>query len=178
VKPEVKVLPWDTTDSKNQKPPTGKLQRYGPQRLNLAVLTNSVSSTSTPVSVAGLENFLQFYTGFYMRELVSSGKPDIRTKVAILDTGVNKGLFVGNGQRVFGASFSHRNPGPKERESPWWLATDPHGSYVANIVSQLDPLCELYIAQVAVYKNKFSLRSTIQVGALEIPRTQHRPVWT
>ncbi|KAI5920580.1 hypothetical protein F4810DRAFT_713432 [Camillea tinctor] len=35
-----------------------------------------------------------------------------------------------------------------EQESSWWLATDSHGSQMANIISRLDPRCAFYIAQV------------------------------
>ncbi|KAK3934319.1 hypothetical protein QBC46DRAFT_454278 [Diplogelasinospora grovesii] len=34
-------------------------------------------------------------------------------------------------------------------EAPWWLATDPHGSQMANIISQLDPCCAFYFLQIA-----------------------------
>ena|SRR5271168_4971977 len=60
----------------------------------------------------------------------------------------------------------HRDPGENERASSWWLAPEPHGSYVANIVSQLDPRCELYIAQIAAYKDEISIQSVVNVGRL------------
>ena len=33
-------------------------------------------------------------------------------------------------------------------ESPWWLASDPHGSQMASFIRQIDPRCSLYVAKV------------------------------
>lgn len=34
------------------------------------------------------------------------------------------------------------------RFSPWLFASDPHGTQMANVICAIDPLCELYVAQV------------------------------
>lgn len=34
------------------------------------------------------------------------------------------------------------------RFSPWLLASEPHGTQMANIICAIDPWCELYVAQV------------------------------
>jgi hypothetical protein len=73
-----------------------------------------------------------------------------RTKVAILDSGISHARFSTRSHRVLGRSFVWTNPDDvTELEAPWWLAPDPHGSQMANIISQLDPHCEFYIAQIA-----------------------------
>ncbi len=78
-----------------------------------------------------------------------------RTKIAILDMGINNHLFSGAGHKVVGRSFAYRGAGLDQRGYPWWLATDTHGSSVANIISRLDPYCDLFIAQVS--EDKYSI---------------------
>jgi hypothetical protein len=93
-------------------------------------------------------------------------KSESRTKVAIFDTGVNRNICRGEGHTTVGASFVHEDStmDDKQRESPWWIAADPHGSQVANIIAQLDPRCDLYIAQISVYKNTISISSVVDVS--------------
>ncbi|EJP62553.1 serine proteinase-like protein [Beauveria bassiana ARSEF 2860] len=33
--------------------------------------------------------------------------------------------------------------------SPWYLASNPHGTQMANLVCAIDPLCQLFIAKIA-----------------------------
>ncbi|KAF4626456.1 hypothetical protein G7Y89_g11703 [Cudoniella acicularis] len=130
------------------------------------VKPKDIISKHDPKSVTQLGHFLKKYEVFQdespdLQLLVSKSAfsrraKTCRTKVAILDTGVIAALFSGSGHRVTGRSFVHRNPGKYQRESPWWLATDPHGSHIANIISSLDPRCDFYIAQVGEKKNQIS----------------------
>ena len=85
-----------------------------------------------------------------------------RIRVAILDSGVDLVLFNGRGRKVVGASFVHKKNGSKE--SPWWLASDPHGSHMANLVLQLDPCCDLYIGKVTETKKQLQLDQVVQVN--------------
>jgi hypothetical protein len=62
------------------------------------------------------------------------------TKVALVDTGANKSSFP---QIKKGISFVYE----RRKESPWWLAIDPHGTQMADFVCKLDPHNELYIAK-------------------------------
>lgn len=88
-----------------------------------------------------------------------------RIRVAILDSGVDPVLFSSQGRNIVGASFVHKSNGSKE--SPWWLASDPHGSHIANLVSQLDPCCDLYIAKVAESKNQLQLDQVVQASIIQ-----------
>jgi hypothetical protein len=66
-------------------------------------------------------------------------------RIALIDTSVNKRSF----SRIKnGVSFLyHKNKG-----SPWWPAIDTHGTQMAELICQLDPFCELYIAKAGVNK--------------------------
>ncbi len=132
------------------------------------------------MQVTQLGRFLKRYKDFqnnWMRprnEKTKTAKSS-RTKVAILDTGINKDLFSGSGHRVVGRSFAYRGTGSDQRECPWWLATDSHGSAVANIISHLDPCCDLYIAQVSEDKQSISREAVCRVSSnrhLEIMTVQ------
>lgn len=87
-----------------------------------------------------------------------------KTKVAVLDTGINQEWFSWEGHIVHGASFVHSASGNVQRQSPWWLATDPHGSQVANVIAQLDPVCTLYIAKIADRKSIVSENTVIKAS--------------
>jgi hypothetical protein len=78
-----------------------------------------------------------------------------RTRVAILDSGIlnippllqaeedeNRGLWprIAEGESFIG------NPA---RLPPWQFSSDPHGTQMANIISAIDPHCDLYVAKVA-----------------------------
>ncbi|KAG8156362.1 hypothetical protein KVR01_013814 [Diaporthe batatas] len=44
-----------------------------------------------------------------------------------------------------GKSFVHE----WDRVSPWYLASNPHGTQMANLLCAIDPLCQLFIAKIA-----------------------------
>ncbi|OAA56717.1 Peptidase S8/S53, subtilisin/kexin/sedolisin [Niveomyces insectorum RCEF 264] len=44
-----------------------------------------------------------------------------------------------------GRSFVHE----QDRVSPWYLASNPHGTQMANLVCAIDPLCQLFVAKIA-----------------------------
>ncbi|KAE9566636.1 hypothetical protein CGMCC3_g17204 [Colletotrichum fructicola] len=37
----------------------------------------------------------------------------------------------------------------QDRVSPWYLASNPHGTQMANLVCAIDPLCQLFVAKIA-----------------------------
>jgi len=71
--------------------------------------------------------------------------------VAVLDCGIDRSLFDPQEHYVTGISYCH--PAFGNKESQYWLATDPHGSHICNIISQIDPCCSFYIAKVAENKH-------------------------
>ncbi|KAI0837188.1 subtilisin-like protein [Hypoxylon sp. FL0890] len=103
-----------------------------------------------PIEVTGLKSFLELYSTVPMA--LRDQFPDIqnsRIKVGIADTGISTARFSIDSHIVRGRSFVWTNTAKEfEHEAPWWLATDCHGSQMANIISQLDPLCAFYIAQI------------------------------
>ncbi|KAI0539754.1 subtilisin-like protein [Xylaria digitata] len=103
-----------------------------------------------PVEVTNLKVFLEFYRT--APSMLRDQYPDIRDsriKVGVVDTGINTARFSIDNHAVHGRSFVWTNTAKEfEQEASWWLATDSHGSQMANIISQLDPRCILYIAQV------------------------------
>lgn len=83
-----------------------------------------------------------------------------RTKVAIIDSGVQRANLTC--RHVTGASFVYN----QERESPWWLSKEPHGTQMANIIHELDPHCELFIAKVGETKTDISSDSVLDVSQI------------
>ena len=37
----------------------------------------------------------------------------------------------------------------RDRHSPWYLASNPHGTQMANLLCAIDPLCQLFVAKIA-----------------------------
>lgn len=104
---------------------------------------------------------------YFLPRFVSEieGRQDLRrTRVAILDTGVSWTQFAGRTNRVVGKSFVTSSSDDRGAESPWWLSTDHHGSYMAGIVSHLDPTCDLFICKVAETKDRIGIGRVIQVS--------------
>lgn len=76
-----------------------------------------------------------------------------RTRVAILDSGIlniphiqqdsdtNEGLWP---RIADGESFIYN----ANRMPPWQFASDPHGTQIANLISAIDPHCEIYVAKI------------------------------
>ncbi|GAP83724.1 putative subtilisin like [Rosellinia necatrix] len=103
-----------------------------------------------PVEVTNLKEFLEFYR--MVPGWLKDQYPDIqdwRIKVGVVDTGISTARFSIDSHVVHGRSFVWTNTAKEfEQETSWWLATDSHGSQMANIISQLDPRCIFYMAQV------------------------------
>ncbi|KFA46532.1 hypothetical protein S40293_09874 [Stachybotrys chartarum IBT 40293] len=121
--------------------------------------TGSIRKQS-PIEVTGLAHFIQKYTEAQIRP---PGFQSPRTKVAILDSGVNGTQFPLHSHERQGRSFVWRDNGKgHESEASWWLAVDPHGSQMANIISQLDPFCKFYFFQIADNMNYIELPTVIK----------------
>ena len=61
-----------------------------------------------------------------------------------------------------GKSFVEFGTENGDRESPWWLASDPHGTQMASIIHELDPLCKLYVAKVGTSRDEILNRDCIK----------------
>lgn len=118
----------------------------------------------TPIEVTGLKHFIQRYTEAQLYIPLLKATPDTKTKVAILDSGVNRTRFPLQSCERQGRSFVWRDNGKgHQSEASWWLAVDPHGSQMANIISQLDPFCMFYFIQIAENMNYIELPNVIKV---------------
>jgi hypothetical protein len=130
----------------------------------------------SPIEVTGLTHFVQNYAEAWYQQLkleancyklhvsLPTAISDIRTKVAILDSGINGTRFPLQSHKRQGRSFVWRDNGKgHESEASWWLAVDPHGSQMANIISQLDPFCVFYFFQIADNMNYIELPTVIKV---------------
>ncbi|KAK3366689.1 peptidase S8/S53 domain-containing protein [Lasiosphaeria ovina] len=78
-----------------------------------------------------------------------------RTRVAIIDSGVDQGEFA-TAAELTGATFSETHS-----DSLWWLSPERHGTQMAKIITAIDPCCQLFIAKVGDH------RSDIAGGAVE-----------
>ena len=48
-------------------------------------------------------------------------------------------------------------------ESPWWFAQHPHGTWVAKIINDLDPHCELLVAKIGDAYSDMTIKRVIKV---------------
>jgi subtilisin family serine protease len=74
-------------------------------------------------------------------------------KVAIIDTGIDSMHQALSGNIIRGASFV---PSGEGRSYPWFTASDPHGTYMASLILQVNPLCDLYIYRISAGSVKTS----------------------
>jgi hypothetical protein len=101
----------------------------------------------------GLSTFLQTFRTFKITEPV---------RVAIIDNGVDRSIGALSSCIEKGKSFVEFSTESGDRESPWWLASDPHGTQMASIIHELDPLCKLYVAKVGTSRGEILNRHCIK----------------
>ena len=101
-------------------------------------LTRNADVIRTTLTITKLKKFIDFYGNY------SRGDRQI-TKIAIIDNGIDTTLSSLSRRIVDGHSYVEDFEG---RESPWWLASHPHGTQMASFIHQLDPFCGFYIAKV------------------------------
>ncbi|KAL7956656.1 peptidase S8/S53 domain-containing protein [Trichoderma compactum] len=104
-------------------------------------------------AVPEIYTYIENYSSKFRRVLLKKG-PARRTRVAILDSGIltippsqakrdeSNGLWP---RIAEGESFIDDDT----RLPPWQFASDPHGTQIANVISAIDPHCEIYVAKVA-----------------------------
>lgn len=78
-------------------------------------------------------------------------------KVAVIDNGIDS--FTLRQKSLEGISFVYHY----DEESNWWLASDSHGTQMANLVNHIDPYCKLYIAKVGDKKENLMPDSIVKV---------------
>jgi hypothetical protein len=107
-----------------------------------------------------LEKFLKVY-----RTWPRLFNPWKHVKVAVIDTGVDlsdKKLAIsveeGKG-KSFVYTKTERN---QHRESPWYLASEAHGTQMASLILDIDPLCHLYIAKVGTDRKSIIKEENIE----------------
>lgn len=98
--------------------------------------------------------YIENYSSQFRGVLLSTKEHARRTRVAILDSGIltippsqakrdeSNGLWP---RIAEGESFIDDDT----RLPPWQFASDPHGTQIANVISAIDPHCEIYVAKVA-----------------------------
>lgn len=87
-------------------------------------------------------------------------------KVAIIDNGVDRILSTLSERIKKGQSFVENNRAGERRESPWWIAADPHGTQMASTVLEVNPCCDLYIGKAGRFRRDISLQSAVEVRSL------------
>lgn len=80
-------------------------------------------------------------------------------KVAVIDTGVDPRSV--DCTKIRGHSLLRAGGA----ESRWWVSKDPHGTWTAKIITELDPFCELLVAKVGDAYNGITTESVRRVGA-------------
>lgn len=99
------------------------------------------------------------------REILADNFWPRPTRVAIIDNGVDAGINKIWDRVAESESFVEDDT--KTRESSVWLASHPHGTQMASIVTDIDPHCLLYIAKVGTGKeNLVSPDNIIAVSSM------------
>ena len=62
-----------------------------------------------------------------------------------------------------GESFVY---GERGRKSAWYMAGDAHGTQMASLIAAMDPLCEIFIAQVGEGRHDITPERVEKVGNL------------
>lgn len=106
---------------------------------------------------------MEAYKSFQRKKAKSENVKVRRVKVAVIDNGFDMEVVGKHVPPGGGASFCYDY---KDRECNWFLATDPHGTHMANFITQLDPFCELYVAKVGNSRTDITPDAVIQVCAL------------
>ncbi|KAL6355505.1 hypothetical protein LRP88_11099 [Fusarium phalaenopsidis] len=109
-----------------------------------------VLKKTTAVEVTQLESFIQAYSVLqeeledeeFVKEVNPIFKEETSVRVAVIDTGVDPNCI--QCSQISGASFVPSDSG----ESPWWFSYHPHGTQMANVISELNPHCKLLVAKV------------------------------
>lgn len=93
-----------------------------------------------------LDAFVNKYTDMQQERLERSTnstlKPLRKVKIALIDTGIGALVDRSQLQIKSGISFGHGADG--ESESPWWIPSNEHGPQMADIISSIDPYCEIF----------------------------------
>ncbi|KAH6705319.1 peptidase S8/S53 domain-containing protein [Leptodontidium sp. MPI-SDFR-AT-0119] len=105
--------------------------------------------TVEPHKLLRLEGFLKVYRTLCNPNLNPS-KRWTPVKVCIIDTGIDISATKLANSVGKGKSFVHTRSDRKLRESPWYLASEAHGTQMASLIHDVDPYCKLYIAKVGL----------------------------
>lgn len=114
--------------------------------------------------------YIECYSNEFLRAW-GTQKGARRTRIAILDSGIltipplqsepeeNNGLWP---RIAEGESFIDDTT----RLPPWQFASDPHGTQIANVISAIDPHCEIYVAKVTEGRHGIMPDNVADVRAL------------
>ena len=98
-----------------------------------------------------LDTFVNKYTDIQQARLERSTnsrlKPLTKVKIALIDTGIGALVDRSQLQIKSGISFGHGADG--ESESPWWIPSNEHGPQMADIISSIDPYCEIFPVKIS-----------------------------
>jgi hypothetical protein len=86
-----------------------------------------------------------------------------KVKIAIIDNGVDQIRSTISDKIYKGESFVEIETAAGIRESPWWIAADPHGTQMASLILEANPDCLLYIGKAGRYRNDLRLNNIVKV---------------
>lgn len=166
----VKIIEWDSPSGIDTSTRQSKeLQSY--VHKHSAANCRLTRRRRLPSLILGLEPFLRSYRGLLLAAKSTSDPPvDFSTKVAILDTGVDisqPGL-----RASIQSGYSFVEHVEQYSESPWWLASDPHGTQMASIIQNIDPKAKIFIGKVGISRKHVILPEKV----LEVRSQQHSSV--
>lgn len=116
---------------------------YTPNVVNLNVCRSASSCIQIDAFVSEYSNIQQ---ARLERGTNSNLKPLRRIKIALIDTGIDALADRSQSRIKHDISFGHGTDG--ESESPWWIPSNEHGPQMADIISSIDPYCEIYPVKV------------------------------
>jgi hypothetical protein len=85
---------------------------------------------------------------------------EYQSKIAVIDNGISFGLSTVWGSIIKGDSTHFNADG---RKIPWFTSKDSHGTYMASLITRVNPLCGLLIYRINSWQHDIKLATAVDV---------------
>lgn len=83
-----------------------------------------------------------------------------RTKIAVIDNGISFGLSTVWSSIIKGDSTHFNADG---RKIPWFTSKDSHGTYMASLITRVNPFCGLLIYRINSWQHDIKIATAVDV---------------
>ncbi|KAG4443312.1 hypothetical protein IFR05_001181 [Cadophora sp. M221] len=146
---------------------------------DIEIVSRSLPQSTMLTGATGPTLHNQFFTPiesvaeFLERELHDSSKRDeCRSKIAVIDNGIAFGLSTVWGSIIKGSSAHFNADG---RKIPWFTSKDSHGTYMASLITQVNPLCGLLIYRINSWQHDIRLATAVDGIELALKELKDPP---